>query len=71
MDCFNRLSLWVAATVKLFVSRAPLVRFFSWLEVYGGACPVERLGTELFLIRPISLSFMRTIPKSYRHTALS
>jgi hypothetical protein len=56
MDCFKCLSLWIAAPAALFVSRAPLVWFFSWLAVSGGACLLERLGAEPIVIRPISES---------------
>ena len=54
MDCFNCLSLWIAAPAALFVSRAPLVWLFSWLGVSGGACLVERLGAEPIVVQPIS-----------------
>ena len=44
MDCFNCLSLWIAAPAALFVSTAPLTWLVSWLSVSGGACLLERLG---------------------------
>ena len=44
MDCFNCLSLWIAAPAGLFVSTEPLTWFASWLAVSGGACLLERLG---------------------------
>ena len=46
MDCFNCLSLWVAAPMTLFVSRQPSQWFMSWLAISGGACLLERLGRE-------------------------
>jgi hypothetical protein len=56
MDCFNCLSLWIAAPMALFVSRIPLVWLFSWLGISGGACLVERLGAGPVVMRPISES---------------
>ena len=38
LDCFYCLSLWVAAPAALFVSRAPLAWFFTWLALSGAAC---------------------------------
>jgi hypothetical protein len=57
MDCFNCLSLWIAAPAALFVSRSLLLWLFSWLGVSGGACLLERLGTEPVEMQPISESF--------------
>jgi hypothetical protein len=44
MDCFNCLSLWIAAPAALFVSTGPLTWAVSWLALSGGACLLERLG---------------------------
>ncbi len=46
MDCFNCLSIWVAAPLALFVSAAPLTWAVSWLALSGGACLLERLGAH-------------------------
>lgn len=54
MDCFNCLSLWVAALAALYVSRRPLEWLFCWLALSGGACLLERLGQEPVVIQPIS-----------------
>jgi hypothetical protein len=43
MDCFNCLSLWIAAPAALFVSTWPHVWVVSWLALSGGACLLERL----------------------------
>ncbi len=40
MDCFNCVSVWVAAPWALFVSTNPLI----WLALSGAACLLERLG---------------------------
>jgi hypothetical protein len=52
MDCFNCLSLWVAAPAALFVSRRPMEWFFAWLGLSGGACLLERLGHGPVTIQP-------------------
>ena len=44
MDCFNCMSVWVAAPLALFVSTKPVVWFVSWLALSGAACLLERLG---------------------------
>jgi Protein of unknown function (DUF1360) len=54
MDCFNCLSLWIAAAAALFVSRRPLEWLMSWLAVSGAACLLERLGREPVVIQPQS-----------------
>ena len=54
MDCFNCLSLWVAAAAALFVSRRPLEWLVTWLALSGGACLLERLGHDPVIMQPIS-----------------
>ena len=44
MDCFNCLSLWIAAPFALLVSTALPTWAVSWLALSGGACLLERLG---------------------------
>ena len=41
MDCFNCLSLWVAALVALVVTRSPLEWPLAWLSLSGAACLLE------------------------------
>jgi hypothetical protein len=53
MDCFNCLSLWIAAPAALFVSMKPLEWFFSWLALSGGACLLERTVKEPVVIHPM------------------
>jgi Protein of unknown function (DUF1360) len=44
MDCFNCLSLWIAAPTALFVAHS-LVRWtISWLAISGAACLLQRIG---------------------------
>jgi len=53
MDCFQCLSLWIAAPAALFVTRDPLLWLFSWLALSGAACLLERLGQP-----PVALTSM-------------
>lgn len=43
MDCFNCLSLWIAAPAALFVSRRLVEWLFTWLALSGAACLLERV----------------------------
>ena len=52
MDCFNCLSLWIAAPSALFVSRRPLEWSFCWLALSSSACLLERLGQGQAVIQP-------------------
>ena len=54
MDCFNCLSLWIAAPATLFVSRRSIEWLLSWLAISGGACLLERIGQEPVVIQPMS-----------------
>ena len=54
MDCFNCLSLWIAALAALFVSRKPLEWVFCWLALSGGACLLERIAHEPVVIHPMA-----------------
>jgi hypothetical protein len=55
MDCFNCLSLWIAAPAAFFLSTRPLPWVMSWLALSGAACLLERLG-EKPVIEPGSQS---------------
>ena len=46
MDCFNCVSIWIAAPAALFVSQRPIDWLFSWLGLSCGACLLERLVKE-------------------------
>lgn len=54
MDCFQCLSLWIAAPAALFVTRQFLDWLLVWLALSGAACLLERLGNESVLIEPLS-----------------
>ena len=44
MDCFQCLSLWVAAPLSLSAARRPREAVPLWLALSGAACLLERLG---------------------------
>ena len=54
MDCFNCLSLWIAAPVALFVSRRPVEWLFSWLALSGAACLLQQFHPEEVVIETVS-----------------
>jgi hypothetical protein len=54
MDCFNCLSLWVAAVAAAFVSQRPVEWLVCCLALSGGACLLERIGREPVVIQPIA-----------------
>jgi hypothetical protein len=53
MDCFECLSLWIAAPAALFVSRAPVDWLFVWLALSGAVCLLQRAVHEPVIIQPI------------------
>ncbi|HXB70348.1 MAG TPA: DUF1360 domain-containing protein [Candidatus Acidoferrales bacterium] len=53
MDCFQCLSIWVAAAVAGFVTTRPLDLLICWLAVSGAACLLQRLGREPLTIHPM------------------
>ena len=56
MDCFNCLSLWIAAPAALFVSRSPMEWLLTWLALSGGACLLERIVKEPEIIQTMPQS---------------
>jgi hypothetical protein len=44
MDCFNCLSLWVAAPIALLLSQNPIELALIWPALSGGACLLERVS---------------------------
>jgi hypothetical protein len=46
MDCFNCMSLWIAAPAALLVSRNPTECPLIWLALSGSACLLERVVKE-------------------------
>jgi len=54
MDCFECLSLWVAAPAGLFVSQKPLEWLLAWLAISGAACLLEHAVQKPVLIQPMT-----------------
>ena len=54
MDCFNCLSLWIAAPAALFVSQKALAWLFEWFALSGAACLLERSTEKPVMIQPLS-----------------
>ena len=54
MDCFNCMSLWIAAPVALFVTRQYSEWWIAWLAVSGAACLLERPGRDQVVMEPVS-----------------
>lgn len=55
-DCFNCLSLFVAAPAALFVVHSAVPWVLTWLALSGGACLLERLGERAPLVDPFAQS---------------
>jgi hypothetical protein len=53
MDCFNCLSVWVAAPVALLTCRKRSDRVLAWLALSGAACLLERVVQEPVIIQPM------------------
>jgi hypothetical protein len=53
MDCFNCLSLWMAAPFAFFVSVRPAEVFVTWLALSGAACLLERVGQRPVVIEEL------------------
>ena len=53
MDCFNCLSLAVAALAAFVVTQRPLEFLLAWLGISGAACLLERLGRGTAIIHPV------------------
>jgi len=54
MDCFQCLSLWIAAPAALYVSRKPVDWLFTWLALSGAACLLERVGGDGVVIERVA-----------------
>ena len=54
MDCFNCLSLWIAAPAAVFVTRQLIDWLLVWVAVSGAACLLQRLGREPVVMQPVS-----------------
>ena len=54
MDCFNCLSISVAAVAAVFVCSSVLEWLAGCLAISGGACLLERIGREPLAFQPLS-----------------
>src|SRR4051794_34093971 len=54
IDCFQCLSLWVAAPLAVLVTRDPTDLLLTWLAISGAACLLERLGEQPVLMQPMT-----------------
>jgi hypothetical protein len=53
MDCFQCLSIWVAAPLSVFVVRESRDAIPTWLALSGAACLLERLGREPLIVEAV------------------
>jgi len=54
VDCFQCLSLWVAAPAALWVAARPLDAACVWLALSGAACLCERIGQPEVVMQALS-----------------
>ena|SRR5881396_3616629 len=54
MDCFQCLSLWIAAPFSFFIARRPLPLVVAWLALSGAACLLERAGRKPAVVEPLA-----------------
>jgi hypothetical protein len=53
MDCFQCLSVWVAAPLSLLVARDSRDALPTWLALSGAACLLERVGAEPVIVEAV------------------
>jgi hypothetical protein len=71
MDCFQCLSIWVAALPALFVGGTWLEIVFEWLALSGGACILQQIGQPPVLIQPATETRERSIENGMLRTETS
>ncbi len=54
MDCFNCLSVWVAAPIAFFIADGALNVVLVWLALSGAACLLQRLGHQPLQIHAVA-----------------
>src|SRR5208282_3335675 len=52
IDCFNCLSLWIAALIACLFANTWREWPLLWLGLSGAACLLERLGGQPIIMRP-------------------
>lgn len=55
VDCFQCVSLWVAAPFALVVGRGALEWGLAWLGLSGGACLLDRIGRDPVVIQRLRM----------------
>jgi hypothetical protein len=53
MDCFQCLSVWIAAPASIYVTRDTRDAVPVWLALSGAACLLERAGAEPLVLETI------------------
>lgn len=53
MDCFQCLSIWVAAPIAMLVTRERREALLAWLGLSGAACLLEQAAAEPPLAAPL------------------
>jgi hypothetical protein len=56
MDCFQCLSMWVAAPLSPFVAHDSRDALPTWLALSGAACLLERVGREPLIVEAVKRS---------------
>ena len=54
MDCFQCMSLWIAAPFGWYMSGKPLEWIVTWLGLSGAACLLEGIAREPLVIERLS-----------------
>ena len=54
MDCFNCVSLWVAAPLAWWLASTPGDGIVIWLALSGAVCLLERASAEKLVIQPLN-----------------
>ena len=53
IDCFQCLSIWIAAPVTLFITRKPIDFLLAWFALSGAACLLEQIAQEAVVMQPV------------------
>ncbi len=54
MDCFQCLSVWVAAPFALLLTRRPVEILLAWFGLSGAACLLEQFVARPVVIEPLN-----------------
>lgn len=59
LDCFQCVSLWVAAPISLWIATSPLDACLVWLALSGAACLCERIARSEVVVESMPEPDMR------------